>query len=71
MAGMQGERFKEAQKNQLSDAEENKHATLSVAAMNEAEVGCKGRHIEGRSGRVIPDWSSNKETKRYKILHVE
>lgn len=49
MAGMQGERFKEAQKNQFSDAEENN------AAMNEAEVGCKGRHIEGRSGRVIPN----------------
>lgn len=61
MAGMQGESFKEARKNLLIDAEGNKPATLSVAVMNEAGVGCKGRQIEGRIGWAIHGWSSNKE----------
>ena len=54
--------FKEAQTNPLINASRKKHATLAVAAMNEAEKG-----LNRRQGLRGIDWANHKRSRSDRI----
>lgn len=61
--------FEKAQTNLLIDSKGKKHAKLSVAAMDNAELAWKRRHMERRNGRAILDWTqNNKEIQTIQVL---
>lgn len=55
--------FGKARKNLLIDSKGKKHAKLSVAAMENAELAWKRRHMERRNGQAILDWTQKKTRK--------
>lgn len=61
--------FEKAQTHVLIDTEGKNHARLSVAAMLNAELAWKRRHMERRNGRAILDWTqNNKEIQSIQVL---